>query len=95
MCYPILFERSDFYLSQDMEFVMEDVKVHSLINLFLSFFFQPFSPSSSFPFSLNPPLMFLERPAVLASVLEAGGSSHLLYDSARGQHERRKRAIHP
>ena len=28
--YPLLFERSDFYLSQDMEFVLEDVKVRRL-----------------------------------------------------------------
>ena len=27
LCYPLLFEVTDFYLSQDMEFVIDDVKV--------------------------------------------------------------------
>jgi len=29
LCYPLLLEVSDFYLSQDMEFVIDEVRVSS------------------------------------------------------------------
>jgi len=47
LCYPLLLEVSDFYLSQDMEFVIDEVRVDS------QFYFLFFYHWLSFPHCLE------------------------------------------